>query len=622
MIFKKRIDKGMDIPYLMPHQLEAFNGDQFVEREILRLKDCFGIGTAIETGTCFGATTAFLARHFERVISIEIDARNLEIAKARLTGHRNVYTYLGATESILGRVLESQAPYSSTPLFYLDAHWGPHCPLADELRLIAGQGLRPVLAIHNVQVPGQPGLAFDSYGGQPFTFTWLRIWLDAIYGPNGYDHYFNTEENSMAVRVGMLFVTPKTVMAALPPFVAERKSKMQLFVNYYHDSYPGRQQEINECLSRHIENTQIDKIFAIIDTPEIDFYGLDQNDKLEKIVFSGRPTFEDLFGLARRRLNEDDISIFANSDIYLEDLLLVRNYLQRDCCFVLSRWDRGEDGALRHFNREDSQDCWIFRGPLRPIPACAFRMGMPACDNAIAYRIQQAGYRLHNPSQSIKAVHLHNSGIRWYNDKDPAQIITPPYLRVPTSPVEDLPLINWVTSPPTLPANECTEDILIDYIFTHIGRNNRYSLELFADDGRCVEPDKIPGHLAKQGVPAAPDLLKLDLRSNDFWVLKKILQSYAPRCICTRYNGTLDPVLSVTLKYEEGYTWDMTNKYGFSFGAGRKLMAEHGYRIVFNSRNQFLISVREELMRDLLFNVSATRDPYHPESPNAVWEAY
>lgn len=202
-------ESTMEIPHLMPHQFEPFNGDTFIEREFLRLKDRFNIETAVETGTCFGATTKFLGRHFKRVVSIESNEGYLQIARDFIGSVENIHTYLGASEKILGEVLAQEVPINEKIIFFLDAHWDAHCPLQDELRIIAEHKLRPVIVIHDFQVPDQPGLAFDSYGGQPFTFDWLKPLFDNIYGEDGYDHYYNSEINATEIKVGTIYVIPK-----------------------------------------------------------------------------------------------------------------------------------------------------------------------------------------------------------------------------------------------------------------------------------------------------------------------------------------------------------------------------------------------------------------------------
>jgi len=204
-----RSEVATEIPYLMPHQMEPFNGDTFIEQEFLQLRDRFNIDTVVETGTCFGGTTKFLGNHFKRVISIEINEGYLQIAKTIIGPLHNVHTYPGASEKILSSILEHEAQVNGNTIFYLDAHWDLHCPLQDELRIIAGHKIHPVIAIHDFHVPGEPGLSYDSWGGQPFTFDWLKPLLDDIYGADGYDHYYNSELTSTEIKVGIIYITAR-----------------------------------------------------------------------------------------------------------------------------------------------------------------------------------------------------------------------------------------------------------------------------------------------------------------------------------------------------------------------------------------------------------------------------
>src|SRR4029077_12824555 len=92
---------------------------------------------------------------------------------------KNVHTYLGSSETVLPEILES---VNGNTIFFLDAHWENYCPLQHELAVIAAHNIRPVIAIHDFQVPGQPGLAFDTYNHQPFTYDWLKPLFEKIYG--------------------------------------------------------------------------------------------------------------------------------------------------------------------------------------------------------------------------------------------------------------------------------------------------------------------------------------------------------------------------------------------------------------------------------------------------------
>jgi len=642
-----RSEASTDIPYLMPHQMEPFNGDTFIEQEFLRLRDQFNIDTVVETGTCFGGTTKFLGRHFKRVISIEINESYLQIARTHIGPLHNVHTYSGASEKILSNVLEREAPVNGNTMFYLDAHWDLHCPLQDELRIIGEHKIHPVIAIHDFHVPDEPGLAFDCWGDQPFTFDWLKSSFDNIYGAGGYDHYYNSALTSTEIKVGIIYITPR------------RSEMINLFINYYSDANAMRQMELDECLSRNVTNQKINKVYVVVDGGDVNFLKVDDANKTTIIVHPGRPTYADLFEYANSKNTGNDISIISNADIYFEerDVALI-NHLDENICYALSRWDKLPDGRLQLFDRSDSQDTWIFKGPIKKISNCDFTMGRPGCDNAVCHWISVAGYTIQNPARDIKAIHVHLSGERNYIPGDSIQTVPQPYKLIQPHNLVCIPG-NWVTKIAGLSSpgqqSQYNEEAIIDHIFNHIGVTNQYFVDLgagaygtsnmsntrklkqagwkgFGVDIRnkgedwiiekFITPSNILTILEEQNTPKEFDFLNLDIDSSDFWVLKQVLSVYSPRCICTEYNGTLVPDIPVVLKYEEGYTWDETNKYGYSFAAGKKLLEEHGYKIIYNMHNQNIFALKNELVKGFVFDVSAVQVQYHPENPQALWEVY
>lgn len=168
---------------------------------------------------------------------------------------------------------------------------------------------------------------------------------------------------------------------------------MNLFINIYTDKDENRNNELIECL-------RLNKI----NNPSFRIYEL-----------SGRPTFKDFFNYINSVTLPTDINIIINSDIYLPEGFNVN--LKQDECYALSRWDIQEDGSILHYNNSSSQDTWIFRGAIRMIEGANFTQGIPGCDNRIAHLLKEAGYKVINPSLSIKTYHLHLSNIRTY-DKD------------------------------------------------------------------------------------------------------------------------------------------------------------------------------------------------------------
>jgi hypothetical protein len=175
---------------------------------------------------------------------------------------------------------------------------------------------------------------------------------------------------------------------------------IRLFINQYTDKNPARNKELEKCF-----------------TINQNYFGFEN-----VITFNTRLPFSDFFAIVNLCSEENDISIIANSDIYFEGLSGIDN-IQGNEVYALSRWD-----GNTLYDHEDSQDAWVFRGKIKPIPDCNFGLGIPGCDNAIAERLHRAGYTVLNPSKSIKAIHLHSSNIRNYNRR--TMVVPKPYLLI------------------------------------------------------------------------------------------------------------------------------------------------------------------------------------------------
>lgn len=195
---------------LMPYQWVPFNGDNYIEQEFINLRDKFGIETVVELGTCLGSSTIFLAKNFESVITIEINKGYADIAQERFldrVGFKNkIELLVGDTVNVLPNIINA---IDDNSIFWIDSHWGANCPLEKELGIIAEAGIKPVIVIHDFQVPDKPEFGFDEYNGQPFTFAWLKPLFDKIYGEEGYDYYYNTGILENSAKRGIIYLIPK-----------------------------------------------------------------------------------------------------------------------------------------------------------------------------------------------------------------------------------------------------------------------------------------------------------------------------------------------------------------------------------------------------------------------------
>ena len=177
------------------------------------------------------------------------------------------------------------------------------------------------------------------------------------------------------------------------------KIKINLFVNYYQCGNKERQKEIDFCLD----------------------YNKKSNLFSEIIIFDGRPTYNDFFKETKNYPN--DINILTNSDIYFNDTILKVKEMTDSQCYCITRWEEDEEkGAVRFkekhvYNNEAkekySQDVWVFKGKTRSING-RFNLGVPGCDNRIAYEITMSGYKVSNPCPDIQCIHKHKNPERNY----------------------------------------------------------------------------------------------------------------------------------------------------------------------------------------------------------------
>lgn len=134
-----------------------------------------------------------------------------------------------------------------------------------------------------------------------------------------------------------------------------------------------------------------------------------------------------------------------------------------------------------------------------------------------------------------------------------------------------------------------------------------------------ITPFNVCDVLKKYDCPKNFDFLSLDIDSSDYDVLESILENYEPRVICTEFNGTLDPTETIKMEYEEGYVWDKTNRYGYSFGAGKYLLEKNGYTIILNQGETNLFAIKKELITFEMEEVQATKSMYHKYNESAKW---
>ena len=209
-------------------------------------------------------------------------------------------------------------------------------------------------------------------------------------------------------------------------YLSQHNAKtVNLFVPYYSCGDKARQEELDLCLQNNIENTFIDQIFLMVDDqtePPVD------DPKMEVIDFDTRPTYRSWIEETQKRKLKG-VSLLANSDIHFDQTIacLDQVFASRGTFLSLSRWEKSGDHLVPHPNPHWSQDVWgIACGDdisLELKECLNFGMGIPRCDNKIAYLFAVRGWKMSNPYLHLKSIHIHDSEIRSYDKKLDTRIV-------------------------------------------------------------------------------------------------------------------------------------------------------------------------------------------------------
>lgn len=113
----------------------------------------------VETGTNQGRTSGWMAAHGFEVYTCETNGTRYKFAQADYGHMSNWHAVCEDSSRYLPRLL---AQLKEPALWFLDAHWGAHWPILDELRAISRAKVG-VIVIHDFKVPGK-SCGFDSYG--------------------------------------------------------------------------------------------------------------------------------------------------------------------------------------------------------------------------------------------------------------------------------------------------------------------------------------------------------------------------------------------------------------------------------------------------------------------------
>ena len=149
------------------------NGQEYRRRIFADLVKRCPPAAIVETGTFRGSTTAYFATFGAPVYSVELNARHAGFAEQRLARHAHVHLYVNNSPDFLRGLANDPAFPKDSVIFYLDAHWYRHLPLAEELEIIFANWRNAIVMVDDFEVPGTD-YTFDDYGpGHALTLAYL-----------------------------------------------------------------------------------------------------------------------------------------------------------------------------------------------------------------------------------------------------------------------------------------------------------------------------------------------------------------------------------------------------------------------------------------------------------------
>jgi len=202
--------------------------------------------------------------------------------------------------------------------------------------------------------------------------------------------------------------------------------KIYLYTTFYKEQNNLRKQELLSCFQNNLSNKAISKIIVFNEGESISYL---EPTKIEEVFIDKRPTYQDFINYINTNSSPDDIHIIANTDIYFDKNIEVLKHINlKDTCLALSRWDAADTIKPKLYNHNDSQDVWVFKGPIKENLSAIFPLGVPRCDNRLLYELEKAEYMVLNPAFSIKSYHIHKGQRALvYSEDDNVYKIEPPY---------------------------------------------------------------------------------------------------------------------------------------------------------------------------------------------------
>ena len=198
-----------------------------------------------------------------------------------------------------------------------------------------------------------------------------------------------------------------------------------LITQFFLGGTATRAGELKASLRVNVVNPYIDKVVLLNERMYTEEELGVKSDKIHQVVIGKRLSYESAFDSVEI-LGLTGYIVLANLDIFFDKSItnVKRSGIANEkAMFCLMRYEyqpgRPVSEAPLFDHIADSQDTWIWHSSRNvgsaQRKAFDFNLGIPGCDNTMAYAAHLLGYRVYNTPVVIKSYHNHTSNQRSYN---------------------------------------------------------------------------------------------------------------------------------------------------------------------------------------------------------------
>jgi hypothetical protein len=172
-----------------------------------------------------------------------------------------------------------------------------------------------------------------------------------------------------------------------------------LIVQYYNDSNPERQKELDTCILQNLDNPLFKKVINLSENETQVPENIKNHPKYFEFKIGKRITYQDVINYCNQELKYETVVIGNLDIIYTNQTNLT---VSKNEVVALSRV---ENNNYNLFMSMSSQDSWVMVPPLN-IDNCNFEIGSLGCDNAFADRVMKSGLKILNRGTKFLNIHL------------------------------------------------------------------------------------------------------------------------------------------------------------------------------------------------------------------------